>query len=101
MFVFYLFMYSAGARRNRASLSIAHANLYIVHLMFDAASCGSCVCVFTALKEKVLSVRVCCVISDCSGYVNPIPHRNGKGRGQEETGGEVCVGGCTVIRSQH
>lgn len=42
------------------------------------------VCVLVALREEVSSVGVCCVISDCSGYVNPIPHRSGKGRGREE-----------------
>lgn len=42
------------------------------------------VCVLVALREEVSSVGVCCVISDCSGYVNPIPHRSGEGRGREE-----------------
>lgn len=35
-----------------------------------------------SLTEKVLSVGVCCIISDCSGYVNPVPHRSGQ-RGRE------------------
>lgn len=62
-----------------------HPSLYIVLLMCNVARLYvNVVCVLVALREEVSSVGVCCVISDCSGYVNPIPHRSGEGRGWEE-----------------
>lgn len=62
-----------------------HPSLYIVLLMCNVARPHvNVVCVLVALREEVSSVGVCCVISDCSGYVNPIPHRSGEGRGREE-----------------
>lgn len=62
-----------------------HTGLYIVLLMCNVPGLHvNVVSVLVALREEVSSVGVCCVISDCSGYVNPIPHRSGEGRGREE-----------------
>lgn len=64
-----------------------HPGLYIVLLKCNVAGLHvNVVCVLVALREEVSSVGVCCVISDCSGYVNPIPHRSGEGRGMGEGG---------------